>query len=135
MPAEAAALVDELGSAFAAGDVDAALGAFAAGDAVMYAGSEPGESAVGRAEIRALLTELFARDERYLWRCESVRLVRGPQHVSVLAEGRLLVLPVNWREDDLERAQTLPYRVSGVLEAEPDGWRWRFCQGAEPVPA
>lgn len=28
---------------------------------------------------------------------------------------------------------SFPYRVTGLLESSPNGWRWRLCQGAEPA--
>lgn len=133
-PEEARVLVDGLGDAFAAGDGAAVLAAFARGDAILYAGSEPGECAVGRRVLARLLADLFGRDERYLWRCapgrDAVRVAPGLRDVAVVAEATLFVLP---RTGSPAVAEAFPYRVSGVLVREPGGWRWRFCQGAEPA--
>ena len=133
-PAEAAALIDGLGDAFAAGDLEAALGAFVPGEEAMYVGSEPAEHAVGRAALRELLDGLFARDERYLWRCESVVVAASANDVAVCAEARLYVLPVG-SPRAAEPAESFPYRISGVLVAAPEGWRWRLCHGSEPAAA
>jgi hypothetical protein len=131
-PEEAAAYVDRLGDAFAAGDVEAALAAFVPGDAIMYAGSEPGECAAGRAALRTLLAGLFARDERYNWRCDtdranSVVLSVSEHDIAVCADARLQVLP---------GGEVFPYRVCGVLAPLPGGgWAWRLFAGSEPSTA
>jgi hypothetical protein len=130
-PDEATDVVNVLGAAFGAGDLDAALATFATGCEVMYVGSEPGEHAIGRAALRALLGDLFARDERYLWRCESVHVSHSPRDVAVLADTRLYVLPAGGGVPTAH----VPYRVGGVLVPEQSGWRWRYCQGSEPTTA
>lgn len=136
-PATAARLVDALGDAFASGDVATVLRCFAADGDVLYAGSEDSEVAVGAAAVTSLLEDLFARDERYSWRCRNVHVLRLPPVatggvlVAVVAEATLTVHPVGGgapNEDDL------PYRVSGLLEKQGDGWAWRVCEGAEPAP-
>ena len=136
-PETAARLVDGLGDAFASGDVAMVLRCFAADGDVLYAGSEASEVAVGAAALTSLLEDLFARDERYSWRCGAVHVLRlplgatGGALVAVVAEATLTLNPVGGgapNEDDL------PYRVSGLLEKQGDGWAWRVCQGAEPAP-
>ena len=129
-PQQAAATVDGLGAAFATGDVDTVLARFVPDGDVIYAGSEVGEVAVGTAALRLLLGELFARDERYSWRCDEVHVAAGSAGFAVLADATLFVDPVAGGE-----RERFPYRVSGVLEAHDHEWRWRLCQGAEPVPA
>lgn len=135
-PATAARLVDGLGDAFASGDVATVLRRFAADGDVLYAGSEAGEVAVGAAAVSALLEDLFARDERYSWRCRAVHVLRlhpgavGPS-VAVVAEATLTVHPV---AGGAPIENDLPYRVSGLLEEEGDRWVWRMCQGAETAP-
>jgi len=131
----ARAAVDSLGEAFLAGDPDAVLRSFATSGAVLYAGSEPGEIAVGRAALRALLEDLFAREERYSWRARSVIATRGDDHTLYLvAEADLLVHP-HWNGTTAATpSEQVPYRVSGVLERDHDTWSWRMCQGSEPAP-
>jgi hypothetical protein len=127
----AASAVAALGRAFLAGDVEAVLALFAADGAVVYAGSEPGEIAVGTDDLRRLLDELFARDERYTWPAGTVHATAVPAGVLVVADTVLSVHPA----DDPAGApvESLPYRVAGLLEHD-DGWRWRMCQGSEPSP-
>ena len=124
-PDEAAAVVDDLGNAFAAGDVVAVIAKFAAEGEVTYAGSERGEIAVGLPALRLLLADLFSRDERYSWKCDSVHVTACAAGFAVLAEATLFVDPGQ---------DSFPYRVSGLLEASDGGWRWRVCQGSEPAP-
>jgi len=128
----AVAAVDALGTAFLGGDPDEVLRHFAGTGEVVYAGSEPGEVAVGRGALRSLLAELFARDERYSWRTTDVRATAGDDVVYLVAEAELCVHP--WSAGAVaEVTERVPYRITGVLEREPDGWRWRLCQGSEPV--
>jgi len=127
--------VDRLGAVFLSGEVDRVLAEFAASGEVLYAGSEVGEVAVGRAALAALLTDLLGRDERYSWRAGDVHEVGDESRRHVVAEAELTVhVPAGdgWRPEE-----TLPYRVSGVLERDPETgtWHWRSCTGAEPVPA
>ena len=130
--------VDRLGAAFLAGDAAAVLGHFAAEGPVVYAGSEPGDVAVGREAVHALLEELLARDERYSWRTTTCHVTGSDAPGGsgyVVAEVVLGVHPVL---DGAERrpgpvAEELPYRLSGVLEKGTAGWRWRLCEGSEPA--
>jgi hypothetical protein len=132
------AAVDRLGSAFLSGDVAEVLAEFAGSGDVLYAGSEPGEVAVGRTDLRSLLEELLSRDERYSWEAGAVHEVGAGVLLCVVAEAELTVHvrgPGGW-----SAAERLPYRVSGVLErdagsADPSRWLWRACQGSEPVTA
>jgi hypothetical protein len=128
----AAAAVDALGTAFLSGDIDTVLPHFAATGDPVYVGSEPGEVAVGRAALRALLEELFSRDERYSWRTTRVTVTGRDDVLHLVADADLLVHPcVNGTAGPA--TEQAPYRITGVLEREPEGWRWRLCQGSEPA--
>lgn len=129
---DVAAAVDGLGTAFLTGDPDTVLDCFASIGEVVYAGSEPGEVAVGREAIRTLLEGLFARAERYSWRTTSVSSAGTPDSRYVVVDADLFVHPVT--DAAVEPAvETFPYRISGVLERETAGWRWRLCHGSEPA--
>ena len=123
MIAVATQAVDELGAAFLSGDTDAVLLLFADVGEVVYAGSEPGEVAVGKPALKELLAELFARDERYGWQATSVVAVEDTGRLYIVAECELTVHP---------SGEQVPYRVTGVLELHGAAWRWRLCQGSEP---
>jgi hypothetical protein len=127
------ALVDALGAAFLSGDPDRVLGHFASTGHIVYAGSEPGEVAVGRVALQALLAELFGRDERYSWRTTSVSAAGTATTLYVVADADLLIHPEPPGAPVFPATETIPYRVSGVLEREAAGWRWRLCQGSEPA--
>ncbi len=127
--------VDQLGAAFLAGDVPAVLAQFADDDAVLYAGSEVGEVAVGRGALHALLADVLGREERYSWQATEVHDVVWGSSRHVVAEAVLTVHePRGGRWQPVEE---LPYRVTGVLEQEAgsSAWRWRSCVGSEPAPA
>ena len=130
-PEEAGAVIEALGAAFAAGSVEAVVRRFAPEGEVMYTGSEWGEVAVGLPALRQLLTELFARGERYSWGCDSVQAVACGAGFAVLADATLFV-DASPHDPDVAR-QTVPYRVSGLLEGHDGDWRWRVCHGSEPV--
>jgi SnoaL-like protein len=127
--------VDALGGAFLAGDPDAVLRQFATTGEPIYAGSEPGEVAAGRSALRSLLEELFARDERYSWRTTSVTSTGGADVLHLVAEADLFVHPCANGAAAGPATEQVPYRITGVLEREPEGWRWRLCQGSEPAQA
>jgi hypothetical protein len=130
--------VDRLGVRFLQGDVDGVLAEFAPTGDIVYAGSEPGEVAVGHRAVRALVEDLFGRAERYSWRAAEVHEIVTHDRVHLVAEAELTVhVPdgsTGWRPDE-----RLPYRLTGVLEREPVPgptlWRWRLCQGSEPAPS
>jgi hypothetical protein len=136
-PDEAGAIIDALGETFRLGNVEAAAGQFASRGEVIYAGSERGEVALGLTGVRSLLTDVFAREERYSWRCNTVHVAPCAAGFAVLADATLFVHPYPDADADnhvgTER-ESHPYRVSGLLENEDGKWRWRFCQGAEPAP-
>lgn len=136
-PDEAGTVIDALGDAFAAGDVERVVAMFAAEGDVIYAGSESGEVAVGRPALRKLLGEIFARDERYAWKCHAVHVADCPAGFAVLAEATLYVDPVLGTDraarPTVVARESFPYRVSGLLENGNAGWRWRFCHGSEPA--
>ena len=131
-PEVATALVEDLGRAFEAGDADAVLRQFCPDGPVLYAGSEVGELAAGHEGLRSLLADLFARDERYSWLSDEVRVVPCGTAVSLLADVTLLVRP--YADGELEDVtERVPYRISGALERVGEFWRWRLCEGSEPT--
>jgi len=132
-PNEASDIIHALAEAFRAGDVDAVTDQFVTEGDVMYAGSERGEVALGLTDLRSLLTDVFARDERYSWRCDAVRVAACPAGFAVLADATLFVDSYPDTTDGADRLR-LPYRLSGLLEHENGTWRWRFCHGSEPTP-
>jgi ketosteroid isomerase-like protein len=121
------AAVEQLGAAFAARDVEAALACFVPDHEIGYAGSEQGESATGRLAVRALLKEVFARDESYSWTVTTTTIHAYGSNAYVFAEVDGLVTT------DAGELTPFPYRISGLLEAVDGIWRWRHCHGCEPT--
>jgi hypothetical protein len=132
----ARAAVNRLGARFLEADVDAVLAEFAGSGEVLYAGSEPGEVAVGHPVLRALFEDLLGREERYSWVAGEVHEVVTDDTVHLVAEAELTV-HVPDRSTGWRPHERLPYRLTGVLQREPGAgpasWRWRLCQGSEPV--
>jgi ketosteroid isomerase-like protein len=122
-PAQA---VRDLSEAFAARDLNAALACFAPGDDIGYAGSEKAETAVGRAELTALLGEVLLRTEAYAWEAHDVTVHTFGDRAYVFAEAEGTARP------DDGAAENFPYRVSGLVEQVEGRWLWRHCQGSEP---
>ena len=135
LASDAAAAVDALGAAFLSGDPDTVLEHFASTGDVIYAGSEPGEVAIGKHAIRSLLQALFTRTERYSWRTTALSAGGTPDTLYLVADADLFVHPAAPGPPAGPPTQQLPYRISGVLEREDDGWRWRLCHGSEPTPS
>lgn len=128
----AVAAVDTLGAAFLRGDPDTVLGHFASSGTVIYSGSERDEVAAGRPQLRSLLVDLFARDERYAWHTTSV-VTTGDEHVlHLVAEATLRVHAHAEGVTTVLAVEEIPYRIVGTLERESVGWRWRVCHGSEP---
>jgi len=118
-----------LADAFRARDLHAAMDCFVPDDDIAYVGSEPAESASGRAAVAALLTELFARPEAYAWdvRDASVFVKERVAYLSCEATGYVATAAGD--------EQSFPYRLSGLLEHTQSGWLWRACHGCEPSSA
>ena len=117
----------ELSAAFAARDAAAALACFVPDDDIAYVGSEHSESASGRDAVEALFHEVFARDEAYSWEVTtaSVREYRDCAYVIAAADAVA--------RTDAGEVIRFAYRISGLLEPGPEGWRWRHCHGCEPA--
>lgn len=133
--ASATQAVDLLGSMFLDGDTAAVCALFADTGEVVYAGSEPGEIAVGLTALAALLDQLFSREERYCWRATSVAAFNSAGLLFVVADSELSVHPVDADQSAGPASERAPYRISGVLEPHGSSWRWRLCQGSEPSAA
>lgn len=119
--------VEALSNAFERRDLVAALGCFADDDEIAYCGSEPGERAVGRTEVIALLRDLFERPEAYGWRLtEPMIWTRGD--VAGLCSESI------GRARGAGGSQEFAYRLTGCLERIDQTWRWRICHGSEPQP-
>lgn len=117
-----------LSEAFRARDLEAALACFVEEAAFTYAGSELGEVACGKEELRDLLGKVFSREVSYSWTPRQVWESSHGPHLLVLAE---LTGCVHTGLDIEEFA----YRISGVLgHDKEDRWRWLLLHGAEPSP-
>ena len=123
------AVLDRTSERFLARDLDGLLELFSPDEDILLAGSEMGEVARGREDIRSSLVELFGRPEAYSFQWDTRNVSANGDVAWVFAEGSVAV-----HQDDgaIER---LPYRMSGVLQRVGNQWLWRMFVGSEPVAA
>ncbi len=89
-------------------------------------GSEAGEVASTKAEMRSLLTGVYALPVRVGWEWEEVIVDTSGEVAWVYAEGRLALTGDSGVEHK-------PYRMTGVLQRTNGRWLWRLFHGSEPV--
>ena len=89
-------------------------------------GSEDGEVASTRAEMRMLLASVYALPVRVGWEWEEVIADTSGDVAWVYAEGRVAMTGDSGVEHK-------PYRMSGVLLRRNERWLWRLFHGSEPV--
>jgi SnoaL-like domain len=123
----ARAALASLSASFDTRDLDSLVEQFSSDPASTYTGSEAGEIASGRSELVELLSALLARPERYRFEFDEVRAQASGSTIWVLADGH------GYQCDPHGGQERFPYRVVGVLGAEPDGWRWLLLSGSEPT--
>src|SRR5580765_4589072 len=100
---------EALSDAFDARDLAAALDCFAGDDDLTYVGSEPGERAVGRPAVAALLGDLFARPEAYSWRLTDTA-------VWIHGDAAGLCSEAVGRARGADGSEEFAYRLTGSLE-------------------
>jgi ketosteroid isomerase-like protein len=127
--AEILSILDRTSDRFVARDVGGVLELFAPGDDVRLAGSEVGEVARGRNDIRRVLADLFSRPEAYSFEWDGHDVSVADDVAWVFAEGSLVV-----HKDD-GAVERVPYRMSGVLQHVGERWLWRMFVSSEPLPA
>ena len=94
-------------------------------DAALF-GSDLGESARGRDDLRAFLTTIFDEPVTYGWTWDHPVAGRHGDVVWFVALAQVILQGEG-------APSPVPYRLSGVLRS--DGGRWRFAlfNGAQPV--
>jgi len=118
--------LDALSRAFATRDLEAALACFVEDRDVFYAGSEVGEVAAGRAELRVLLAGLFEREAAYSWHISEV-------WSSTQGELELVAAEATGHSRSPGVDEDFAYRLTGVLLRQGDSLRWLQLHGAEPT--
>lgn len=91
-------------------------------------GSEDGEVASTRAEMKCLLASVYELPVRVGWEWDEVVASASGDVAWVYAEGRLAMSGDTGVEHK-------PYRMSGVLQRSEDRWLWRLFHGSEPARA
>ena len=119
------AAFEALDDAFARHDLDAVL-ALCTED-VVFIGSGAGEEAIGRDAIAPMFAALAPQLDglQFSLKWDSVR-------VDVLGKVALLTAWGRARLVTPNRAETLRYRLTGVLVRVEGRWLWRVHHGSEP---
>ena len=94
-------------------------------DAALF-GSDEGEFARGRADVRDFLTTIFAESITYGWTWDEPVAGRRGDVVWFVAHGQAVL-------DGEGAPPAVPYRLSGVLLQVSGGWRFALFNGAQPV--
>jgi ketosteroid isomerase-like protein len=94
-------------------------------DAALF-GSDAGEFARGRADLREFLTTIFAEPFTYGWTWDQPVAGRHGDVVWFVALSQVIL-------DGEGAPPPVPYRLSGVLLQVSDGWRFALFNGAQPA--
>ena len=91
----------------------------------IFVGSDAGEIAIGRGQIKSLFKKMFSGPNRISWKWQSVHAIHAGDVVWFFAEGEIVVA---------EPTQTvrMPYRLAGVIQRTGGRWVWRQFNGSEP---
>ena len=128
--ADVIAAFEALDVAFERRDIDAIMGLFTDDADITMWGSALPERAVGREELRVLLSRLLEA-----FPTSSFRLEYSERRVHVIGD----ITWVNaagtatWDPGD-GTIREVPYRVTAVLVRTEGGWRWHTHQGSQPTP-
>lgn len=122
--AVAASVLTTLGDCARRRDLTGALDLFV-DDAALF-GSDEGEFARGRADLRDFLVSIFAEPVIYGWTWDHLVAGRHGDVVWFVALG-LAVL------EGEDAPPPVPYRLSGVLLHVDGDWRFALFNGAKPV--
>ena len=94
-------------------------------DAALF-GSDEGEFARGRDDLRSLLKTIFAEPVTYGWMWDRLVACRHGDVVWFVALAQVIL-------EGEGAPPPVPYRLSGVLVLGSGGWRFALFNGAQPV--
>ena len=94
-------------------------------DAALF-GSDEGEFARGRDDLRVFLTTIYAEPITYGWTWELPVAGRHGEVVWFVAISQVIL-------EGEGAPPPVPYRLSGVLLLGSGGWRFALFNGAQPV--
>ncbi len=103
-----------------------ALDLFMRDDDVLMIGSEAGETARGQRELEDFFRRAFERPVRYSWEWPDISVSAAGPVAWIYADGEAVVSGPDGEYRN-------PYRLTGILESTPLGWRWRVFHGSEPA--
>ena len=96
-----------------------------ADDAALF-GSDEGEFARGRADLREFLATIYAEPVTYGWTWDHPVAGRHDDVVWFVALAQVIL-------DGEGAPPPVPYRLSGVLRLIGGSWRFALFNGAQPV--
>jgi hypothetical protein len=99
---------------------------FASGDNVLLVGSEAGEVANGKKEIKAFITRIFARETTFSWEWDRIDVAYVDDLAWFFADVRVILSTPQGQCKS-------PYRITGVLERRDKRRLWRQYHGSELV--
>ncbi len=94
-------------------------------DAAIY-GSDEGEFARGRDDVRAFLESIYAEPVTYGWTWDQPVAGRHGDVIWFVALSQVIL-------QGEDAPAPVPYRLSGVLLLSGAGWRFALFNGAQPV--
>ena len=94
---------------------------------VAILGSASGEEFIGPDAVRACLAALTSRPTTHGWRW-------AERHIAIVSDIAWLLADAPWQTVQSDgAANERPYRVTGVLIRDGDGWQWCQYHGSEPL--
>lgn len=95
-------------------------------DDALLVGSEQGEIAAGRVQLKSFFQQIFERPTRFSWEWDRIRASATGELCWFFADG----VVVTTNSEGQTRA---PYRLSAVLRRVQGRWMWQQFHGSEPA--
>jgi uncharacterized protein (TIGR02246 family) len=94
----------------------------------LLVGSEDGEVAEGKEELKSFFQRIFAQPIHISWEWQRLRASSARNMAWFFAEGYVVLTSA-------ATEKRVPYRLAGVLQWQDDRWLWRQFNGSEPAKA
>jgi hypothetical protein len=95
-------------------------------DGFRLVGSEKGEVAETRAQLEAVVDDLYGRPPRFRWAWDKTSITVENDVAWLFAEGNIVITYS-------DRADRRPYRMIAIFQKFGGNWRWRLFSGSEPL--
>ena len=118
--------LDAFNEMLAQRDLEGILGLFVSDADVSLAGSEAGEIAIGRSELRSFFERIFRRAGTFNFDWRSCQ-------VSAQGDVAWFFADATASYTEGENITAMPYRTTGILERRGNRWLFAHYHGSEPV--